>query len=91
MNAFVNATLAVAFLLTMVVSPIAWVCAVVFMFKTVANRKPNVPWNWNIMLDARLLTGEGLRCRAVALKAIGWFTIPILAFIALAAATGKLI
>tara|TARA_R110002073_G_scaffold4918_2_gene31252 strand:- start:10633 stop:10854 length:222 start_codon:yes stop_codon:yes gene_type:complete len=70
---------------------------VVFMFKTIANRKSHVDlWRdapfrnpWNIMLDSSLLTEEGLRCRMVVVKAAGWFAIPILLVLALAAATGK--
>jgi len=98
MNVFLVAVLAIAFPMTMLIAPVAWVYVIVFSFKTIANRKPHIDlWRdapmrnpWNIMLDSNLLTDEGLRCRAVAMKALAWFTIPILLVLTLAAAAGKL-
>lgn len=98
MNAILAGILLITFLLAMIIAPVAWVVAVVFMFKTIANRKPHVDlWRdapmrnpWNIMLDSNLLTDEGLRCRKIALKAVVWFTIPTLLVLILAAVMGLL-
>lgn len=97
MNTFVGLILLLVYSFAMLVAPVAWVCTLVFMVKTIANRKPHVRlWRdapfcnpWNIMLNSSLLTDEGLRCRRVVVKSAGWFVIPILLLLALAAATGN--
>ena len=98
MDAILGVAMLVVFIPTLVVAPIAWVCIVVYGFKTIANRKPEVDlWRdapmgnpANIMLDSKLLTDEGLRCRSIMAKSILWFAVPILLSLALGAATGNL-
>ena len=98
MDAILRATMLVVFIPTLVIAPIAWVCIIAYGFKTISNRKPEVDlWRdapmgnpANIMLDSKLLTDEGLRCRSIMVKSIFCFVIPILLSLALGAATGGL-
>ena len=81
-----------------VVAPVAWVCAVIYMFKTVAHRKPGVAlWRdapvrnpFNHILVSDNLTTEGLKYRRKLLAALLWFVGPIILTLGLAAVTGVL-
>lgn len=82
----------------MIVAAIAWVLILVYMFKTVAHRKPGLglwrdapamnPFN-HILITANL-TEEGLKYRRRLGVAVLAFVVPILFTIALAAVTGDL-
>ena len=85
---------------------LAWVTAVVCLFKAVANRKPGVrlwhdapfgahlPWwlrnPFNHVLSPGNLTEAGLKYRRWHFYAVLAFVVPILAVLSIAALTGEL-
>ncbi len=98
MDQILAVLLTILFVLTMIIAPIAWVCILVYGFKTIRNRKPEVSlwrgapaWNpVNITLSPELLTEEGLKYRRRLFWSVAFFVVPILLTIGLAAITGNL-
>jgi ABC-type glycerol-3-phosphate transport system permease component len=83
---------------TMIVVSIAWVLSIIYMFKTVANRKPGIAlWRdapainpFNHILRSENLTEDGLKYRRRLVVSAAAFVIPILITLGLAAITGNL-
>lgn len=81
----------VAFIIALLVGPIAWCCTLYYLFRTANNtvmgrdvwKRPPGIGGWflnpmNRILDSSPLTPNGLRYRRKLVRSIIWFSVPIL-------------